>query len=519
MTKRIRTKICKTSALTVDPDVRIAVANRANSLAEIVNKPDLDVPLPTGRECGLTAGDLQGGAAFGPGAPRTSEGGKPTTERLQVITRQMSSLRPYKGNARTHSKKQIKQLAESIKEFGFNTPLLITGDGELIAGHGRLEAAKLAGLAKVPTIVLDDLTPEQRRAYIIADNKLALNAGWDNDLLAIELGAIAEIGLGELTGFSTAEIDIVLDTAWEADAGRDEPAPEDAQVPMPATAVTRLGDVWVVGRHVLICGDARDPEDVEKVMLGEEADAIFTDPPYNCKINGHVSGMGKVKHREFAMASGEMSDEEFTTFLEVTLGNAATRCRDGAIAFVCMNWAGMQPLLTAGRAAFTEHKQLCVWSKSNGGMGTFYRSKHELIFVFKIGTAPHTDTFGLGETGRYRTNVWEYPGISSISSTRDEELRRHPTPKPVAMVADAIRDVTRRSEIVLDPFAGSGTTLIAAEVTGRRARLIEYDPFYCDVIIARYQQFTGKKAHLLGTNQSFEDVADERLGQVEGNVS
>lgn len=435
------------------------------------------------------------------------------TERLRVKSRKIDSLRPCKRNARTHSKKQLKQLAASISEFGFNNPLLITGDGELIAGHGRWEAAKLAGLSEVPTIVIDDLTAEQRRAYVLADNKLALNAGWDVELLAFELGELADLGLSELAGFSIAEIDIVLDGARAADAARDELAPEDALVDLPAQAVTQLGDAWQLGRHVLLCGDARERADVERLTFGEEIDAIFTDPPYNCKIDGHVCGLGKVKHREFAMASGEMSDDAFKEFLEITLGNAAKQCKDGAIAFVCMDWRGMAHLLAAGRTAFTEHKQLCVWAKKNGGMGTFYRSQHELVFVYKVGTAPHTNTFGLGDTGRYRTNVWSYAGISSISGARDEEFSRHPTPKPVAMVADALRDVTRRGELVLDPFAGGGSTLIAAEICGRTARLMEFDPLYCDVIIARFEQYTGQKALLMTSNQTFEDVAELRLGR------
>jgi ParB-like chromosome segregation protein Spo0J len=431
--------------------------------------------------------------------------------RLNVKYRKIDSLRAYKRNARTHPKKQLKQLATSIKEFGFINPLLITRDGELIAGHGRWEAAKLAGLNDVPTIVIDDLTAEQRRAYVLADNKLALNAGWDTELLALELGELADLGLGELAGFSTAEIDLVLDSARAADAERDELAPEDAQVDLPEQAVTRPGDLWQLGRHVLLCGDAREAADLARVTLSEDMDAVFTDPPYNCKIDGHVCGLGKVKHREFAMASGEMSEDEFRAFLEVTLGNAAERCKDGAIAFVCMDWRGMGPLVAAGRTAFTEHKQLCVWAKRNGGMGSFYRSQHELVFVYKVGTAPHTNNFGLGDTGRYRTNVWSYPGISSIGSDRDGDFARHPTPKLVAMIAEALRDVTRRGGLVLDPFAGGGSTMIAAELCGRAARLIEFDPIYCDGIITRFERYTGQKATLMTSNETFEDVGELRL--------
>ena len=430
-------------------------------------------------------------------------------ERLRVQSRKITNLRAYKGNARTHSTKQIKQLAASIAEFGFNNPLLITSDGELIAGHGRLEAAKLAGLEAVPTIVIDDLSPAQRRAYVIADNKLALNAAWDMEMLAIELGELVDLGCADLTGFSTAEIDIVLDDARSSDAQRTEPAPEDAQVPIGLIPVTQKGDLWRLGRHLLLCGDARDPADLRTVTSGEKVDTVFTDPPYNCKIDGHVSGLGKVKNREFAMASGEMSENEFKAFLEETLGNAASCCKDGAIAFVCMDWRGLWPLLAAGRTVFTEHKQLCVWVKSDGaGMGSFFRSHHELVLVFKVGTAPHTNTFGLGETGRYRTNVWDY---ARVSSTRNGGPGNHPTPKPVAMVADALRDVTRRGEVVLDPFGGVGSTLIAAETCGRSSRLIEYDPLYCDATVKRFEQFTGRKAILTQTDQTFEAVAETRL--------
>jgi DNA modification methylase len=251
---------------------------------------------------------------------------------------------------------------------------------------------------------------------------------------------------------------------------------------------------------------------MDRLMGNSRADLVFTDPPYNVAIDGNVCGLGAVKHREFAFASGEMSQTQFTGFLSDTLGNIGRVMRDGAIAFVCMDWRHMGELLAAGEAAFTELKNLVVWNKTNGGMGAFYRSKHELIFVFKQGTAAHTNSFGLGETGRYRTNVWDYAGISSISAGRAEELAMHPTVKPVALIADAIRDCSRRGEIVLDGFGGSGSTLIAAEKTGRSARVIEYDPIYCDTIVRRWELFTGKKAALAGTEQLFDDVDEERNG-------
>lgn len=427
----------------------------------------------------------------------------------QIEVRKIQSLRPYPGNARVHSKKQVRQIASSIQRFGFTNPVLISDDDEIIAGHGRVMAAKELGLATVPTLKLSHLSPAERRAYVLADNKLALNAGWDNETLAIELQALLDIDFDvSLTGFSLAEVDFVLDQAGESSP--EEVAPADFIPEPPASPISRQGDLWLLGRHRLLCGDARNAGVYKLLLREEKADLIFTDPPYNVRIDGNVCGLGSVRHREFAMASGEMSREQFTDFLKQTLTNAASVCRDGAIAFVCMDWRHMGELLEAGTAAFTELKNLCVWNKTNGGMGTFYRSKHELIFVYKVGTGPHTNSFGLGETGRYRTNVWDYAGVSSMSAQRAEELEMHPTVKPTELVADALRDCTKRGDLVLDAFGGSGTTLIAAETCGRRARVIEYDPRYCDTIVGRWQRLTGKHAKLEKDGQPFEDIQEER---------
>ena len=387
----------------------------------------------------------------------------------------------------------------------------IADDDTIVAGHGRVAAAKQLGITHVPTVRLSHLTPTERRAYVIADNKLALNAGWDQELLAIELQALIDLDFEvELTGFSLAEVDLVLDAASDSDsAGPNEPA--DAIPPMPETTVSRRGDLWQCGRHRVLCGDARDPADYAALLDGEPVDLIFTDPPYNVPIDGHVCGLGRVRHREFAMGTGEMSEPAFTAFLRETLGAAARTCRDGAIAFVCMDWRHMAELSLAGKQAFSELKNLCVWNKTNGGMGTFYRSKHELIFVFKVGEGPHINTFGLGETGRYRTNVWDYAGINSFGAGRDSDLAMHPTVKPVALVADAIRDCSKRGDIVLDGFGGSGTTLIAAEKVGRNARLLEYDPAYCDTIVRRWENLTGKHAVLATSGVFFEDVEEQRV--------
>jgi DNA modification methylase len=423
------------------------------------------------------------------------------------------SLRPYARNARRHNKGQIKQIAASITRFGFNNPILIADDGEIVAGHGRLAAAKLLGLETVPTLRLSHLTEAERRAYVIADNKLALNAGWDREILAIELQGLIDLDFEiELTGFSLAEVDIVLDEARESAPDGADAAVEDT-IPIyrhDAPAVSRMGDFWLLGRHKLICGDARDKDAFTLLMGHDTADLVCTDPPYNVPIDGHVCGSGRIRHRDFAMGVGEMDKDEFTRFLVDTLGLAAGCCRDGAIAFVFMDWRHIGNLLSAGEQVFSELKNLCVWNKTNGGMGTFYRSKHELVFVFKVGTASHVNTFGLGDTGRYRTNVWDYAGVNTFRAGRLEELELHPTVKPVDLVSDAIKDCSRRAGIVLDPFGGSGTTLIAAQKSGRSARLIEYDPLYCDVIIRRFQAVTGTPAILAWTGQTFEETAAER---------
>lgn len=416
-------------------------------------------------------------------------------------------LRVYDQNARTHSKRQIRQIANSVTRFGFVNPVLISDDNQIIAGHGRVQAAKLLGMDAVPVVRLSHLTPDERRAYVIADNKLAENAGWDEEILAIELQALVDLDFDvELTGFSLAEIDFVLD----GNANAEQEAKDDIiPVAISGPAVTQRGDIWELGTHRLMCGDARDPQDVARLLDGGLADLIFTDPPYNVEIDGNVGGLGAVKHREFAFASGEMSPQEFTAFLTVTLGNAASVARDGAIAFVCMDWRHMSELMEAGSGVFTELKNLCVWNKTNAGMGTFYRSKHELVFVYKIGTAAHINSFGLGETGRYRTNVWDYAGANVVGAARDGDLAMHPTVKPVAMIKDAIQDCSRRGGVVLDVFAGSGSTLIAAENCGRSARLLEYDPHYCDTIIRRFETHTGEKARNVETGAGFEAYTAE----------
>jgi DNA modification methylase len=429
----------------------------------------------------------------------------------QILNFVTTGLKPAARNARTHSKKQINQIAASIRRFGFLTPILIDKDSVVVAGHGRLEAAKQLGMETVPCLYVGDLSKAELRALAIADNKLALNAGWDEELLALELNEIKLLDVDfdlEITGFSIAEADGLIEGLAPEETGN----PKDDVLPDldPHQPVTRAGDVWVMGNHRLVCGDAQDKGLIAALMAGGLARMVFTDPPYNVPIAGHVSGLGAAQHREFVMASGEMSKEEFTRFLTTTCSFLAENCLDGAIVYICMDWRHMDELSAAGHQAFSELKNLIVWSKDNGGMGSFYRSRHELIFCYKVGTAPHLNSFELGQHGRYRTNVWNYKGMNSFGGNRNAEIELHPTVKPVQMIADAIKDVSKRGDIVLDLFGGSGSTLIAAHKTGRRGYLCEIDPVYCDRIIRRWQRIAKDDAVLEDSGMTFDETAKAR---------
>jgi len=423
----------------------------------------------------------------------------------------VSAIRLNLRNARTHSKAQTKAIAESIRSYGFTNPLLIDEQGVILAGHGRLAAAKLLKLDEVPTIKIGHLSDAEKRAYVLADNALAERAGWDRDMLAVELGELSvllpENGLSvELTGFEVPVIDSILTDAEEEKLIR----PDDETIAPPIAAVSKPGDLWLLGRHRLLCADARDKANLGLILGDEQADMVFTDPPYNVPIDGHVLGHGRVMHPEFAMASGEMTNVEFVEFLRQVLSNAVSVSRNGALHYVAMDWRHIGHLIEAGKGPYTEMKNLCVWSKTNAGQGSLYRSAHELIAVFKVGDAEHMNNVQLGKFGRSRTNVWTYPGISSFGADRDQDLKSHPTVKPVGLVADAIKDVTKRGAVVLDLFGGSGTTLIAAERTGRKACLLEIEPRYADVTIARFEKVAKQDAVLAETGQTFAEVTNDR---------
>ncbi len=433
--------------------------------------------------------------------------------KLEIRYIRPEELKERDRNPRTHSKKQIDQIVRSIEQFGFTNPLLVDSEKRLIAGHGRLAAARLLKIETVPTVCLADMSPDHVRAYVIADNKIAENAGWDRELLAIEFKYLAELDIDfdlSVTGFDTPEIDIIFGEHDQLSASQaNAEAPEEVLTPSDGPAVSAVGDVWLMGNHRLLCGDSTVRESYVQLMSGAKADMIFSDPPYNVPIEGHVSGAGAIKHREFAMASGEMSSSQFVDFLKSVFTHMAKNSKDGSIHFLCMDWRHIAEMMEATKDAYTELKNLCVWAKTNGGMGSLYRSQHELVFVFKSGQGKHTNNVELGRHGRNRTNVWSYPGVNTWGPSRGD-LSLHPTVKPIALVADAILDCSSRKDIILDPFAGSGTTFLAAQKTGRNGYGIEIDPAYCDLIVERMRQAFGIEATLEATGEGFESIRRSR---------
>jgi DNA modification methylase len=424
---------------------------------------------------------------------------------LSIRMTAIGALKPNARNARTHSKKQVCQIADSIQAFGFLVPVLVDENGLIVAGHGRYEAARLLGLETVPAIEVTGLSEAKRRALALADNKVAANAGWDRARLAIELPELAELlvldGLDiAVTGFAAVEIDqLVVD--FEEDNREDKLDPAWAN----AVVVTKPGDLWQLGSHRLLCGDARDPSDLARLMDGGAAAMAFLDPPYNVRVRDIV-GRGRVKHPEFAMASGELSRDGFLAFLGDAFTKSAAVSKEGAVHYVCMDWRHIGELTKAGGDVYGTMLNLVVWVKTNAGQGSFYRSQHELIGVFRVGTRPHLNNIELGRHGRSRSNVWHYAGVNTFRAGRLDDLKSHPTVKPVALVADAIKDVTRRGDIVLDTFSGSGTTLLAAERVGRKAYALELEPRFVDVAIRRWQAFTGRDAVHAETGLSFDET-------------
>ncbi len=421
-------------------------------------------------------------------------------------------LKPWPNNPRKHSDKQKAKLKASMSRFGFTTTVATDEHGVILSGHCRVAVAIELGLKTVPTRVISGLSEQEKRALVLADNKLGDLSTWDEPMLQAELKILLQQEIEiELSGFSTSEVDLIIGDPDEAKAGDlGDLQPEDVI----KEVVSRLGDIWQLGPHRLICGNALDGATYDALMNGELAQLVIADAPFNVPISGHVCGKGKNQHKEFAMASGEMSPTEFKAFLNTAFKLAYQYSRDGTIHYYFMDWRHIREMLDAAEPVFGPLRQLIPWVKDNAGMGTFYRSQHELVFVFKQGDAPHINNFELGQHGRYRTNVWFYPGVNTFTGKGHELLAMHPTVKNVSMIADALRDCSHRKGIVLDMFAGSGTILIAAEKAGRQARAIELDPHYVDVAVMRWQRFNGKEAVLEANGQTWSQVREDRLTMV-----
>jgi DNA modification methylase len=423
---------------------------------------------------------------------------------LHVRNLPPATLAAFGRKARTHSKDQIRQIVDSIRTFGFAVPVLVDEQERVIAGNARVEAAIQLGLSTVPVVTLSHLSTAQKQAFILAENKLATLAGWDKSVLRLEFAELGDLELDfdlEVTGFSDPEIDALTFGGAEHESG-------DKVVTSPGVPTSRLGDLWLLGRHRLLCGDATDPASLETLMGGEQARVVFQDPPYNVKIGGHVTGSGR--HGEFVMASGEMSDEEFTRFLERTFARTRDGLTPGGLAYVCMDFRHMRHVLDAAEKTGLQLLNLIVWDKGQGGMGAMYRSRHELIFLLSRGDGNHLNRVQLGKHGRDRHNVWCYPGVNGFGAERARAREMHPTVKPLALVRDALLDCSKQGDLVLDLFSGSGTTIIAAEDSGRRGAAMDLDPLYVDTTILRWQDFSGEEARLAASGRTYREVRAER---------
>ncbi len=425
---------------------------------------------------------------------------------LKLIDVPLDELRPAARRVRRANKTQIARIRRSIEKFGMVKPILITQDTEIVDGHEMLEVLRQIGVERVPCLRVDHLSELEIRQLRLALNKIAETGSWDLDALKLEFEDLLDLDVDlEITGFEMGEIDQVLMIG--EDSGEDPLDAIQARPDPAAPVISRRGDFWRLGEHLLLCGDARDPADLCRLTSDELIAMLLTDPPYNVRVNGFVRTGRTRCYREFAEASGEMSPEAFTAFLADVLGLAGTALAPDAPAFVFMDWRHMRELDAALATAGFRMVNLCVWVKPVGGMGGLYRSRHELVFVATRGTASPRNNVQLGRFGRNRTNVWEYAGATGGDTDPQDDFAAHPTVKPIRLLADAILDVTAAGDIVLDTFTGSGSTLLAAERTRRRCRALEIDPAYVDLTIHRWQAMTGDDAVLEETGETFEAVA------------
>jgi DNA modification methylase len=418
-------------------------------------------------------------------------------------TFRLDQIKPCPGHARRHGKRQLEKLKRLIRHFGQVVPIVVDPAGVIIDGHAVWTAMRELGSGEISAVVVANRTDPEIKALRLALNRIPADAAWDNDRLRIEVEDLVKLSFDlDLTGFDAVEIDQLL----EIDVPKLNVTEDGDQIPVPKTpAITTAGDIWVCGRHRIGCGDARDHGFVEKLTAGVRAAMCFVDPPYNIPVAGFVSGKGRVQHREFVQGVGELSTDQFTKFLADSLIVLQQSAADGALLYACMDWRHIFELLAAGRQCDLDLFNLCVWAKTNAGMGSLYRSQHELICVFKVGTSNNTNNVELGRHGRNRSNLWTYRGLNSFGADREQQLASHPTVKPVLMIADAVRDVTRRGDAVLDTFLGSGSTIMAAEETGRIGIGADLDPLYVDVAVQRWQARTRCDARHAETGELFDD--------------
>jgi DNA modification methylase len=425
------------------------------------------------------------------------------TPRLSLVELAPDVLVLPSRNVRKIDPAQVRRVVNSIREAGFCSPVLIDRQNNVLDGVARVEAAKLLGLRRIPCVLADHLDRQTGRLLRLAINRLGEMGTWDFEMLKLEFEElVVQDAPVEITGFSHIEIDqILLDDGVSAtEPGPVAPEPD-------AAPVARLGDHFILGEHQVVCGDATDPRVLAALMGDDRARLLLTDEPYNVPIAGNVT---RGAHREFAMASGEMSNEQFQSFNERWMAAALPYLHDGALLGTFIDWRG-NPIVHAAAAKLNLTPiNLVVWVKTNAGMGSLFRSQHELLPLFKKGNSSHINNVALGKHGRWRSNVWTYPGASSLGSDARRGLQDHPTVKPVAMLEDAMLDLTNRGDVVLDPFLGSGSALIAAEKVARKCRGIELDPLYVDVILCRYSAFSGKPVTLRSTGESFSELAERR---------
>ncbi|WP_375459477.1 site-specific DNA-methyltransferase [uncultured Enterovirga sp.] len=422
-------------------------------------------------------------------------------------------LTEHPDNPRDHSRKQRRQIARSIRRLGFYNPILVNELYVIIAGHGRYQAAIELGLESVPVIRLDGLSEAEQCGLMVADNRIAEGSSWDPDRLTKVLRGLTDISFDlEDVGFDTAEVDLLLNHHDDGSIFDEADAVEEPNRNRPA--ISKHGDLYVMGPHRLLCGNALDPESYVALLGSELARAVVADSPYNVRTEGHISSRNRARHPSFMQAAGELSEEQFTGFLRAVMTLLCMHSVDGSLHYLFMDWRHMFELLTASRDLY-ELKNMCIWAKDNGGLGSLYRSQHEIVAVFKNGNAPHINNIELGRHGRNRTNVWRYPGVNTMRKGRLADLKDHPTIKPVALIADAILDCTKIGDTVLDPFVGSGTTILSAERTRRRAAAIEIDPFYVDTAIRRVQERTGLMAVHHATGATFDELASLKGGSDE----